>query len=135
MSASKSSHSRYQTLFVRNGFFIHKTKQFNQFDLLKVVLYSILHEISVSIHVKKEIDLKQVSWDTHTTSRYVQNQSLCNWACPICTFCIEVETTAHYLLHCPNYLSEKAPIWTTSNLSFLIFWKKLMTLLLIISSL
>ena len=32
--------------------------------------------------------------------------------------------TVHYLLHCPNYLHEKNPVWTTSNLSFLIFWIK-----------
>ena len=49
---------------------------------------------------------------------------------PICRCGIEVETTAHYRFHCPNYLIEKNPFWTTSTLSFLTFWNKV-TLLLI----
>ena len=54
---------------------------------------------------------------------------------PICTCGIEVKTTAHFLLHCPNYYLKEKLFWTTSNLSFLIFWNKVTLLLIMFFSL
>ena len=48
---------------------------------------------------------------------------------PLWNYVIEVQTTAHFLLHCPK------PFWTASNLFFLIFWNKVTLLLIMFFSL
>ena len=63
-----------------------------------------------------KIDYKITTWFKPSTKSSVDD---CVY--PVCSCCIKVKTTVHYLVHCLNYLMKEKPFWTASYLSFQIF--------------